>query len=245
MKQPSAIRGQPSTGRVPIAGRHLVLALLLAAGACVGPGYHPSPVVAPSSQVGAASYSDSAKAFYDSLARARAADTLPTSGAAPLAPRRISADSVANLAWLDILHDSTLNALVQTALRQNRDLATAKARIEEYRADVGLARAPLFPSLTANGSASKNQVAFGPQVFTYNAVRATVDVAWELDFWGKTRRGMQAANADLAAQDAVEQETVLSLSIRPVATVPRPVIEKTSSTGIKKGRSVKRGGIGM
>ncbi len=211
MKQPSAISGRPSAGRLPIAGHHLVLALLLGAGACVGPGYHPSPVVAPSSQVGAASYSDSAKTFYDSLARARAADTLPTSGVAPLTPRRISADSVANLAWLDILHDSTLNALVQTALRQNRDLATAKARIEEYRADVGLARAPLFPSLTANGSASKNQVAFGPQVFPYNAVRATVDVAWELDFWGKTRRGMQAANADLAAQDAVEQETVLSL----------------------------------
>jgi len=193
--------------------RPLLPVLLVAAGACaVGPGYHPSPVVAPASQVGAASYSDSAKAFYDSLSAARAADTLPASGVLPLAPRPVVADSIADLAWLDILHDSTLNALVQIALRQNRDLATAKARIEEYRADVGLARAPLFPSLTANGSVSKNQAAFGSLgVFKYNAYRVTADVAWELDFWGKTRRGMQAANADLAAQDAVEQETVLSL----------------------------------
>jgi multidrug efflux system outer membrane protein len=193
--------------------RRLPLALLaVALGACaVGPGYHPSSVVTPSTQVGAASYSDSAKGFYDSLAAARAANTLPAFAVAPLAPRRIVADSIADLAWLDILHDSTLNGLVQIALRQNRDLATAKARIEEYRADVGIARAPLFPSLTANGSASKNQVAFGTQVIPYTAIRVTGDVAWELDFWGKTRLGMQAANADLAAQEAVEQETVLSL----------------------------------
>ena len=191
--------------------RTALFTLMLAAGCAVGPGYHPSAVVAPASQVGAASYSDTAKAFYDSLAGARAADSTPAYGVVPLAPRRVAADSIADLAWLDILHDSTLNALVQTALLQNRDLATAKARVQEFRADVGLARAPLFPSLTGNGSVSKNQVAFGPQVFPFNAIRVTADVAWELDFWGKTRRGMQAANADLAAQDAIEQETVLSL----------------------------------
>jgi outer membrane protein TolC len=117
--------------------------LVFAAGCAVGPGYHPSPVVTPATQVGVATYSDTAKRFYDSLAAARAADSLSATGVAPLTPRSLRADSIADLAWLDILHDSTLNALVQVALRQNRDLATAKARIDEYRADVGLARAPL------------------------------------------------------------------------------------------------------
>lgn len=193
--------------------RRVALVLALLTGACaVGPGYHPAPVVPPASQVGSGSYSDSARSFYDSLAAARAADSLPATGVAPLPAHLLLRDSIADLAWLDILHDSTLDSLVSVALRQNRDLATAKARIDEYRADVGLARAPLFPSLTANGSISKNQVAFGTLgVFKYNAIRVTGDVAWELDFWGKTRRGMQAANADLAAQDALEQATVLSL----------------------------------
>ena len=199
--------------------RALALTLALAAGGCaVGPGYHPEPVVPASQQVGSGSYSDSARAFYDSLAAARAQDSVPATGVAPLAPHLVVPDSIADLAWLDILHDSTLDRLVEIALRQNRDLATAKARIDEYRADVGLARAPLFPSLTANGSASKNEVAFGSLgVLKYNAIRVTGDVAWELDFWGKTRRGMQAANADLAAQDALEQATVLSL-VANVAT---------------------------
>jgi len=34
-------------------------------------------------------------------------------------------------------------------------------------------------------------------------------------------------------------------SMRPVATVPRPLMPKTSSTGIRKGRSMARVGVGM
>jgi outer membrane protein, multidrug efflux system len=194
-----------------------IAAGLVLAGCAVGPGYHPAPVVPPSAQVGAGSRSDSARNFFDSLAAARAADTAPAIAGVPLAPRTVAAESIADLAWIDILHDSTLTGLVVTALRQNRDLAVAKARISEYRADAGIARAPLFPSLTANGTASTNQVAFGPSIFAYKALRVTGDVAWELDFWGKTRRGMQAANADLASQDAAERATVLSL-VADVAT---------------------------
>ena len=43
------------------------------------------------------------------------------------------------------------SATSDTALEQNRDLRTAAARIREYRALVGVARGPLFPSLSANG----------------------------------------------------------------------------------------------
>jgi multidrug efflux system outer membrane protein len=117
-----------------------------------------------------------------------------------------------SLAWLDILQDSVLSRLVTTALRQNSDVAVARARVEEYRALEGVARAPLFPSLTLNGSASRNQIALGafPPV-AFNAYRVTGDLAWELDFWGKTRRGREAAGADEAAQEAAARGAVLSL----------------------------------
>ena len=56
-----------------------------------------------------------------------------------------------------------------------------------------------FPSVTANGSESTNQVAFGSFPPTsYDALRFTGDLAWELDFWGRIRRGVEAARADLA-----------------------------------------------
>ena len=194
------------------------VAAAVCAGCAVGPAYHPEPVVPASTQVGTARRADSTQVFFDSLAAARATDTTRPLAAQFLAPRRLTADSVADLAWVDLLRDSTLTRLVGVALRQNRDLVSARARIAEYRAEAGVALSGLFPSLTLNGSASKNQVAFGSLgVLSYTAYRATADLAWELDFWGQTRRGYQAARADLAAQQAGERATVLSL-VSDVAT---------------------------
>jgi multidrug efflux system outer membrane protein len=189
-------------------------ALLLAlgtAGCAVGPSYRPQEVVPSSTRIGAAASSKGARAFFDSVAAARTHDSLAI-GRVPPAPRTLLPDSLASLAWLDIFHDSTMVGLVRTALSQNRDLQTAVGRIREFRAEVGIARAPLFPSLTANGSVSTNQVAIGSFPPTsYDAFRVTGDVAWELDFWGKMRRGVEAARADLASQEASQRAVVLSL----------------------------------
>jgi multidrug efflux system outer membrane protein len=186
----------------------------------VGPSYQPAPVA--TAEVGVARRADSTQRFFDSLAAARAGDSARTV-AAMLPPRRL--ESLADLAWLDVLRDSTLQRLVGTALSRNQNLAVARARIEEYRAEAAVARSPLFPSLTLNGSASKNQVAFGSLgVLSYTAYRATADVAWELDFWGQARRGLEAANADLAAREAAQRAVVLSL-VSDVATAYLQLLE--------------------
>ena len=194
--------------------RGVILVALVAGGCAVGPGYHPVAVAPESTKVGSARPSDSTAAFFDSLAAARTRDTAarPSPAYHP-----VTQQALADLAWLDILRDTTLVRLVETALRQNKDLAVAQARINEFRAQARASRSGLFPRVTANGSASTNQSAFGTQVIPFDAFRVTGDVAWELDFWGRIRRGVQAANADLAAQQAAERATVLSL-ISDVAT---------------------------
>ena len=184
----------------------------LMAGCAVGPGYRPAPVVAPTVQVSAGAHiADSVRALLDSLAAARAADSAGRAQAR-LEPHPLTAGQVSDLAWLDIIHDSVLARLVETALRQNRDLALARARVSEFRAQAGAAQAPLLPRVTLNGSAGRNRIVIGafPPV-AFNALRVTGDLVWELDFWGRMRRGMQAANADLAAQEAAERGMVLSL----------------------------------
>ncbi len=180
-------------------------------GCAVGPGYRPAPVVPASAAVGAGSRSDSTRAFFDSLVAARAADSLGAPAPA-LAPRVFAPDSLVELRWLDILGDSTLIQVIQTALRQNRDLVLAQARIREFRATRGIARAPLFPSVALNGSLGKNQIAIGafPPV-RYTAWRLTGDIGWEPDIWGGTRRGLQAAGADLEATEATERAVALAL----------------------------------
>jgi multidrug efflux system outer membrane protein len=185
------------------------------AGCAVGPRFRPAPPVPAGAQVGggetADGRADTTRAFFDSLARARAADTAVAALPAA-APRALTAESLVDLAWLDIVRDSVLGRLIETALRQNRDVALASARIDEYRALAGVARAPLFPSLTVNGSAARNKISFGTTAIPpYSAFRATADLAWQLDFWGGTRRGLEAANADLAARRAAERGAVLAL----------------------------------
>ncbi len=200
-------------------GRGVALAAVaaLAAGCAVGPSYHPEQPMPASTKVGASISSDSTRAFFDSLAQARTRDTAP--GPAPSAPAgTLEPDSIASLAWLDLFRDTTMIGLVRTALAQNRDLQTAIGRIKEFRADVGIARAPLFPELSANGSVSTNQVALGAfPPASFDAWRLTGDVAWELDFWGRTRRGIEAAKADLSSEEAGQRAVVLSL-VSDVAT---------------------------
>ena len=190
-----------------------VLALAaLVAGCAAGPSYHPEQPIPPATRVGAARSNDSVASFFDSLATARSRDSVAAGAARPAPERTLRPDSAAALAWLDLFRDSTLVGLVRTALEQNRDLRTAVGRIQEFRAEVGVARSPLFPELSANGSVSTNQVAIGSFPPTsYDAYRLTGDVAWELDFWGRTRRGIEAARADLASQEASERAVVLSL----------------------------------
>ena len=178
--------------------------LVLAGGACaVGPSYR-EPTVAPAgTTVGLSPRPDSIRTFYDSLA---AADSAP---AAP--PSTLQADS-ADLAWLSILKDTTLVGLVNAAVRENRDVQTAVARIREFRAQVGVARSGLFPELSANGSASTNQIALGAfEPVAFDALRVTADLQWALDFWGRIRRGIQASRADLDAEEAAYRSTILTL----------------------------------
>ena len=130
------------------------------AGCKVGPKYSPEPVIPPAARIGAVPSADSTRTFFDSLAVERTRDSVPV---VPLnAPRAtVNASAASAAAWLDIIRDTTLVSLVDRALSQNRDLRAAIARIKEFRADVGIARGPLLPSVTANASTSSNQVALG------------------------------------------------------------------------------------
>ena len=213
----SALRGAGGGGPGAVARRAAALIVAAALAGCgVGPRYRPAPVVPAATEVGVPRLADSTRAFFDSLAAARAADTARPASA-PVPPRRLTADSVADLAWLDVLRDTVLTRLVGIALQQNRDVATARATIEEYRALAGVARSALWPSLALNGSVSRNRVVFGTQAIPpYTAWRATADLSWELNFWA-VGSGIAAANADLAAQRAAERAAVLSL-VSDVAT---------------------------
>ena len=148
-------------------------------------------------------------AFFDSLAAARTPrQRAGRSRASRPCIECCRADSLEPVAWLDIFRDSTL-------VRARRRRAAAEPRSAARRSRGSASSAPTSASrarplaavsVTLNGVESTNQVALGAFPPTsYRATRFTGDLAWELDFWGRIRRGIQAASADLGAQEAAER----------------------------------------
>lgn len=210
--------------------RRLLLPLLLAAavaGCPVGPGYHRPPVDTPNDWRPPSPLEDTLRPFYDSIAAHP--DTLPAAArdsTMPLAdsmvklmPPSPSADTATatSIDWFALLQDTVLRRLVDTAIAENRTVRAAIATIDEFRAEYGVAKGPLFPQITANGSAGKERIAFGGVPITFDVYQVTGNVSWELDFWGRLRRSTQAAREDLVASEESRRAVVLSL-ISDVAT---------------------------
>jgi NodT family efflux transporter outer membrane factor (OMF) lipoprotein len=150
--------------------------------------------------------------------------------AAPLAPTwietpdpQVIADSVAPPRWWDELHDPVLDQLVERAYRQNLSLQAAGLRVIQAQARRGIAIGGLFPQtqeINASYSrtrSSANQVA-SQGVGNFNSYDASFDAAWELDLWGKFRRGIEAADEELLAAVASYDDVLVSL-IGEVAAV--------------------------
>src|SRR2546425_705712 len=199
------------------------LGLLILAQACaVGPAYHRSTLGLPDGWRPPATSEDSLRPFFDSLRTSRdtllppGTDTARVPFTYDVAPAR--GDSATALQWLDLVQDSVLRQLVDTTLRQNRDLRAALAAIGEFRAQYRAARGGLLPELAANGQAGRTQAVFGTfPAQTFDIYKATADLSWELDLWGRLRRGMRAAGADLAVREEDRRALELSL-IGDVAT---------------------------
>jgi multidrug efflux system outer membrane protein len=186
--------------------------LIAAAGCAVGPSTNVTPHVDAVAVRTQQTTTAASRAFLDSLRAARASDVRDsnTTVSPGLAPQAL--DVTRDLNWSDVLRDTTLQSLVQTAIVNNRNLRTAQARIDEYRALQGVAASRFFPQITLNAANSSNKVVFGasPPV-KFDAVRATADLSWELDFWGKTRRASEASSFDLKGREDDMRATTLTL----------------------------------
>lgn len=162
------------------------------------------------------STSPATRAFLDSLRQARTADA-PDSVSRITSQRTAESLDISNglangVAWTEVLRDTTLQSLIRSAIANNRNLRVAQARINEFRALRGVAGSRLFPQLSAGTSIGGQKIALGAsEPIEFQAARVTADLSWELDFWGRTRRGQQAAGFDLSSRVDDVRATTLSL----------------------------------
>ncbi len=144
--------------------------------------------------------------------------------AAEVAQRWIDADdpqvvseSADHSQWWTVLDDPTLEMLIQMAYQQNLPLRVAALRVMESRAELGIARGNFFAQqqqffgqyqrsqISRNTTSSRRFQDLPPDLGgisiprTANLWDVGFDAAWELDIWGRFRRNIEAANANLDA----------------------------------------------
>ena len=112
------------------------------------------------------------------------------------------AESLADIPWWQLFNDPVLQELTRDALRNNYDLRTAAARVEEARAQIGVSRSFFYPQLTLEGGGSAEQVSRSSDPSqSFGASRSFQNwfgnfaMTWEFDVFGRIRRETEAAGA--------------------------------------------------
>jgi NodT family efflux transporter outer membrane factor (OMF) lipoprotein len=129
------------------------------------------------------------------------------------APPQTQIDPAVELAvWWERFGDPRLSELIHRAVRGNRDLRVAEARVVEARARRGVTAARLWPLLEAGALASP---AAGAEESLF---LAALDAFWEIDVFGGVRRSVEAAEADYHASIAEQRAILLELTGAVAAT---------------------------
>jgi multidrug efflux system outer membrane protein len=116
--------------------------------------------------------------------------------------------SLADTPWWEIFKDPVLQDLIREALKNNYDVAIAAARVEEARAQAGVAKSGYFPQIGygAGISGLKSRVVPNHVYYAYS-----FDLSWELDLWGRIRKLNEQQRALFFASEDVRRGVWLSL----------------------------------
>lgn len=122
--------------------------------------------------------------------------------------------------WWGIFNDPVLNQLVDIAQQQNYSLELAGLRVLESRAQLGIAVGIQYPQQQlASGAVTRiepsENAGQGNTAFSQYDLGASL--AWEMDFWGKFRRGIESADAALAASIANYDEAMVLVTAQVVS----------------------------
>lgn len=140
--------------------------------------------------------------------------------------RGLSSDAV-DTRWWRGFNDKELDRLMDLTVRGNHDRRIAAARLREARALRRETAFDRFPTVTAGGSYANERLSeagFAGGRLTERdreLFEAGFDASWELDFFGRVRRSIEARSAEVGATEASLQDILVSL----IADVARNYFE--------------------
>ena len=163
-----------------------------------------------------------------------------------------SGTAAASLPWQDFVGDARQRALVELALKNNRDLRIALLNVEQARAALGVQRADQWPTLGAGFNASRTPAGNGNIVSSYSAGLSVS--SFELDLFGRVKSLTEAAAARYLASQEGQRAAQMSLIAAVVSAdlalrADDELLQVTQSTlqsreeGLKLTRTRFEGGV--
>jgi outer membrane protein, multidrug efflux system len=131
-----------------------------------------------------------------------------------------AAESMADLPWWQVFDDAILQNLVREGIANNLDLRVASARVLESRALAGIAKSYLYPDVNVGfGYGAEQQSRVGQPALTedkvpdrvYNNLVLNGTLSWEVDLFGRLRRGKEAAFAQYLATEQGRRAVIVTL----------------------------------
>lgn len=120
--------------------------------------------------------------------------------------------------WWEMFNDPVLADLIEQATLGNKDLQIAFARVQEARAERGIATGQFYPDVDGAGSAERIRQSEGitevtppPSKRTDNFYNIGVDATWEIDVFGRIGRSVESADAGLQASIEDYRDVLVSL----------------------------------
>lgn len=126
-----------------------------------------------------------------------------------------STESLADLPWWSTFNDPALQRLIQEGLANNTDLKVAIARIEQARAIVGVVQSQALPQVGYDVGVGGNRTFVATEdsagAVDVGSIAGALNLAWEIDVWGRIRKSTDAAEAKLLAEEHIRRGVMLSL----------------------------------
>ncbi|WP_312272100.1 efflux transporter outer membrane subunit [Pseudomonas sp.] len=114
--------------------------------------------------------------------------------------------------WWRNFNDPQLTRLVETALEHNTDVLAAISRVDAAREQIALARSALFPSVNASVATQTNRNLGTLGITHTRSAQPQVQIAYELDVWGRLRTLEQAARLQYQASQTDRDAVLLTVA---------------------------------
>lgn len=126
--------------------------------------------------------------------------------------------------WWQILQDEQLNNLIQQAVEENHDLRIARANVNAARAFLRETEYDQYPTVTSAGGITREESSeattgsFGGIDRNRTFYDASLDATWELDFFGRVQRSIEALTADYEASIADQRNIYVTVAAEVART---------------------------